>query len=159
MSWYGRGPQETYSDRKTGAAIGYYEGTVWDQYHPYVRPQEFGNKTDVRWMALQNSEGMGLLFVGNEPMNMSSWQVEMADLEHKEKGQPNRHAYDIKPRDLVTVNIDYKQMGVGGDNTWGAPVHDQYKIFAKEYTYGFKIIPFIGGSDNIWNLCKLKVLK
>ena len=159
MSWFGRGPQETYWDRKSGAAVGYYKGTVWDQYHPYVRPQEFGNKTDVRWMALQNDEGQGLLFVGNEPMNMSSWQVVMADLEHKEKNQPNRHAYDVKPRDLVTVNIDFKQMGVGGDNTWGAPVHDQYKIYPDEYSFGFKIIPFKGDSDDIWKLSKIKVLK
>jgi len=157
MSWFGRGPQESYWDRKTGAAIGYYSGTVWDQYHPYVRPQEFGNKTDVRWMALQNDEELGLLIVGDEPMNMSAWQIQISDIENKEKNETNRHAIDVNPKDLVTLNIDYMQMGLGGDNTWGAPVHPQYKIPAKEYKYGFSLIPFDGKIDKIWGLSKMSV--
>ncbi len=154
MSWYGRGPYESYWDRKTGAPVGYYTGTVWEQYHPYVRPQEFGNKTDVRWMALQNDNGLGLLVVAPQPMNMSAWQIQLSDIENKKQNEPNRHAIDVKPKDLVTLNIDYKQRGVGGDNTWGAPVHDQYKIPAKEYKYNFTLIPFEGNKEKIWELSK-----
>ena len=155
MSWYGRGPHESYWDRKTGAPVGYYSGTVWEQYHPYVRPQEFGNKTDVRWMALQNSEGLGLLVTARQPMNMSAWQVQISDIENKKQNEPNRHSIDVKPKDLVTLNIDYLQRGVGGDNTWGAPVHDQYKIPAKEYQYDFTLIPFEGDKEKIWELNKI----
>lgn len=154
MSWFGRGPQESYWDRKTGAAIGVYHGTVWDQYHPYIRPQEFGNKTDVRWMALKNADGMGLLIVGDNPLSMSAWQLLYKDIEHKQKHEPNRHTTDINPRDLVTLNIDHKQMGVGGDNSWGAKVHTQYTLPYQEYTYSFSLIPFNGNSTSVWELAK-----
>jgi beta-galactosidase len=157
MSWFGRGPHESYWDRKTGAPVGYYSGTVWEQYHPYVRPQEFGNKTDVRWMALQNETGLGLLVSSPQPMNMSAWQLQISDIENKKQNEPNRHAIDVKPKDLVTLNIDYKQRGVGGDNTWGAPVHDQYKIPAKEYKYSFNIIPFAGNEEKIRELSRIKL--
>ena len=157
MSWFGRGPHESYWDRKTGAAVGYYSGTVWEQYHPYVRPQEFGNKTDVRWMALQNNMGLGLLVTTMQPINMSAWQVQISDIENKKQNEPNRHAIDVKPRDLVTLNIDFRQRGVGGDNTWGAPVHEQYKIPAQEYNYSFTLTPFDGDIEKIWGLSKIKL--
>lgn len=154
MSWFGRGPQESYWDRKTGAAIGVYEGSVWDQYHPYIRPQEFGNKTDVRWMVLKNEDGLGLLIVGDNPLSMSAWQLLYKDIEHKAKHEPNKHAVDIKPRDLVTFNIDYKQMGVGGDNSWGAKVHDEYTLPYQNYEYSFSIIPVSNNSASSWELAK-----
>ncbi|MCG8305798.1 MAG: DUF4981 domain-containing protein [Cytophagales bacterium] len=154
MHWFGRGPHESYWDRKTGAAIGYYHGTVWDQYHPYVRPQEFGNKTDVRWMALKNKAGAGILIVGDEPLSMSAWQLSLKDIEHKQKHEPNRHTTDIKPLDLVTLNIDYKQMGVGGDNTWGARAHPQYMLPYGEYEYSYSIIPLDRNFDSVWALAK-----
>ena len=156
MRWFGRGPHESYWDRKTSAAIGYYEGTVWEQYHPYVRPQEFGNKTDVRWIALKNDEDIGLLIIGDEPLSMSAWQILIDDIEHKQKHEPNRHATDIKPRDLVTLNIDHKQMGLGGDNTWGAKVHPQYRLPYKEYAYGFSLIPISQNSKSLWELAKIE---
>lgn len=154
MSWFGRGPHESYSDRKTGAAIGVYDGTVWDQYHPYIRPQEFGNKTDVRWMALKNKDGNGLLIVGDESLSMSAWQLLYKDIEHKAKHEPNRHTTDIKPRDLVTLNIDHKQMGVGGDNSWGAKVHPEYTLPYQNYEYSFSIIPINNTSASNWELAK-----
>jgi beta-galactosidase len=85
---------------------------------------------------------------------MSAWQVQISDIENKKQNEPNRHAIDVKPKDLVTLNIDYLQRGVGGDNTWGAPVHDQYKIPAKEYQYDFTLIPFEGDKEKIWELSK-----
>ncbi len=154
MSWNGRGPQESYWDRKTGAAIGLYSGSVWDQYHPYIRPQEFGNKTDVRWMSLKNDEELGLLIVGEEPLSMSAWQILYEDIEHKKKHEPNRHTTDIKPRDLVTLNIDHKQMGLGGDNSWGAKAHPQYTLPYKAYSYSFSIIPVDKSSKSTWEIVK-----
>lgn len=73
MTWLGRGPQETYADRKTGALIGLYNATVWEQFHPYVRAQETANHCDVRWVALRNAAGEGLLVVGEEPLSVSAW--------------------------------------------------------------------------------------
>ncbi len=112
MTWLGRGPHETYWDRKTGAAIGRYAGPVAEQTHFYVRPQENGNKTDVRWLALTNDDGAGLLAVGMPLLSVSAWPYSMEDLETA------RHINELPHRDVVTVNLDYKQMGVGGDNSW-----------------------------------------
>jgi len=141
ISWYGRGPHENYWDRKTGAAIGIYKGTVMEQYHPYIRPQENGNKTDVRWVALTNNKGMGLLAVGMPLLSISAHHFIIEDFDPGlEKRQ--RHTIDLKRRDLVTLNLDYKQMGVGGDNSWGARPHDEYTLHVKEYSYSFRLRPF-----------------
>ncbi|MDN5199917.1 glycoside hydrolase family 2 TIM barrel-domain containing protein [Fulvivirgaceae bacterium BMA10] len=142
FQWYGRGPQESYWDRKTGAAVGVYEGTVWDQYTPYVRPQENGNKTDVRWVALTNDQGIGLLATGIPFLDVSAHQFSMDELEHHGPDAPNKHGSEVKPGDQVSLNLDYKQMGVGGDNTWGARTHEQYTLPAGEYSYMFRLRPF-----------------
>ena len=115
LCWYGRGPHESYQDRKTGAAIGVYSGIVWEQYHPYVRPQENGNKTDVRWIALTNDEGVGLIAVGMPLSNASAHQFLPQVLKYIPDSQ--RHGNEIKPGELIRLNIDYKQMGVGGDTS------------------------------------------
>jgi beta-galactosidase len=144
VTWFGRGPHESYADRKTGAAMGRYEGTVWEQHHPYVRPQENGNKTDVRWMALTDESGLGLMAVGVPLLSTSVWQYAAADLEDVPGKQ--RHSVDVKPRDFVTWNIDLKQMGVGGDNSWGAKPHPPYMIPAQPYSYQFWLKPLPPGS-------------
>jgi len=142
IAWYGLGPHESYWDRKTGAAIGVYSGSVWEQYHPYVRPQENGNKTDVRWIALTNDEGLGLLAVGMPLLSTSAHQFSMDALRYVPKSQ--RHGSEIKPEDIVTLNLDYKQMGVGGDTSWGerSRPHPEYRLPAREYWYRFRIRPF-----------------
>ncbi|MFB0519786.1 MAG: beta-galactosidase domain 4-containing protein, partial [Acidobacteriota bacterium] len=141
ISWYGRGPHENYWDRKTGAPVGVYNGTVMEQYHPYIRPQENGNKTDVRWVALANKEGMGLLAVGMPLLSISAHHFLIEDFDPGlEKRQ--RHTYHLRRRDLVTLNLDYKQMGVGGDNSWGARPHKEYTLTVREYSYSFRLRPF-----------------
>lgn len=135
MKWYGRGPHETYSDRKTGAAVGIYSEKVTEPKHQYVRPQENGNKTDVRWAAFTNDKGMGLKFTAITLLNVSAWPYSMEDLANA------NHPYEIPQRDFITVNVDYKQMGVGGDNSWGAWPHPQYLLPAKEYSSQFVIEP------------------
>ncbi|MCP4902128.1 MAG: DUF4981 domain-containing protein, partial [bacterium] len=81
MSWFGRGPHESYWDRKTGAAVGRYGGAVWDRFHPYTRPQETGNLTDVRWLALRDAQGYGLLAVGGPLLSTSAWQFPVDELD------------------------------------------------------------------------------
>ncbi len=153
ISWYGRGPHESYWDRKTGAAIGVYSGTVWDQYHPYVRPQENGNKTDVRWLALSNNEGFGLMAVGLPLLSASAHQFLMEELDYNEEVQ--RHSNEIEPTEIISLNLDYKQSGVGGDNSWGAVVHEEYTLPSKEYSYSFRIRPFSPDDAPLMKLSKL----
>lgn len=156
MSWFGRGPQESHWDRKTGAFVGLYSGSVAEQYWAYLRPQENGNKTDVRWLAITDEAGNGLLFSGKQLLEVSAHHNIMEDFESLERTDGrqvegvrvvNRHINDVKPRDLTSVNVDYKQMGVGGDNSWGLWTHDQYRLTEKEYSYSFKIIAVHAGDD------------
>ncbi len=143
ITWFGRGPHESYSDRFTGAAIGRYSGTVWDQYHPYVRPQETGNKIDVRWLSVNDGNGNGLLVIADSLLSCSAWQFEPGALEHHGNEKPNRYGADIRPGDIITLNIDLKQRGVGGDNSWGALPLDKYRIFPDRiYRYGFTLMPY-----------------
>ena len=126
MKWYGRGPHENYWDRKTGAAVGVYSEKVSEPAHEYVRPQENGNKTDVRWMTLTNDVGKGLKFSGLPLLSVSAWPYAMEDIKKA------MHPFELPERDFITVNVDYKQMGVGGDNSWGARTHAEYLLPAKE---------------------------
>lgn len=141
MTWLGRGPQETYEDRKTGALIGRYEATVWEQYHPYVRAQETANHCDVRWMELRNAAGQGIRVTGDKPLSVSAWNFPMEDIEYRPSQVERRHGGSIVKQDMVWLNIDHRQMGVGGDNTWGAQVHPEYTITPCEWKYGFTITP------------------
>jgi beta-galactosidase len=138
LTWYGRGPHETYWDRKSGGAVGLYSGAVKDQVHPYIRPQETGNKTDVRWAAVRDADGVGLLAVGATLLNVSVWPFTLEDLEQAE------HQCVLPRRDAVTVNVDHQQMGVGGDDSWGARTHPEYTLPAQPYRYQFRLTPLRG---------------
>jgi len=108
FTWYGRGPHESYSDRKEGASIGVYSGTVDEQYVPYIMPQENGNKTDVRWVSLTDSSGLGLLAVGMPVMEVSAHHFTAEDLTEA------KYTYELKRREDITLNLDYRQSGLGG---------------------------------------------
>jgi len=138
MTWYGRGPHESYWDRKTGAALGIYSGTVENQIHNYVRPQENGNKTDVRWVAFTNKANVGLLAVGMPLLYVCAWPYTMEDLEQA------KHIHELPRCDTITVNLDYKQMGVGGDDGWTerARPHPEYRLPLKTYEYSFRLQPY-----------------
>ncbi|MBT30533.1 MAG: beta-galactosidase [Thalassobius sp.] len=145
--WMGRGPQESYWDRKSGIKVGLYSGKVMDQYTPYMTPQESGNKTDVRWAALRNNAGKGLMIAGGIAGNQSESQSGNQPLEmgvfpfdHKQL-EGMKHPYEIKAMDFVQLRIDLRQMGVGGDNSWGNHTMDKYKLSDKEYTYSFTLSP------------------
>lgn len=147
MTWLGRGPQENYADRKTGALVGLYEASVWEQYHPYVRAQETANHCDVRWTALRNAQGEGILITGEQPLSISAWNFPMEDLEYRPSQVERRHGGSIVKKDMVWLNIDHKQMGVGGDNTWGAKVHPEYTITPQEWKYSYTLQPLKANDD------------
>lgn len=150
MTWLGRGPQENYWDRKSGADIDLYKASVWEQYHPYVRAQETANKSDVRWVALQDQAGNGILVKsGCEPLNVSAWNFPMKDIEYIPSSIQHIHGGSIEKKDMVWLNIDSKQMGVGGDNTWGAQTHPEYTITPVRQEYSFFIIPVNKQTDLI----------
>jgi len=141
VKWFGRGPHENYWDRKTSALVGIYKSTVSEQYVAYESPQENGYKTEVRWLALTNENGNGLIIKGLPLFGFSALNYTNQDLTQKYRG--SMHAYKLKTRDFISVNIDLKQMGVGGDNSWGARTHSQYTLPAKEYSFSFRIQPYI----------------
>jgi len=140
VTYYGRGPHENYWDRKTSAFVGIYQGEVKDIAFDYIRPQENGNRSDIRWATLTNKAGVGLKISGVPTFDFSAHHQPLSDFDPgMEKAQ--RHHTDIVKRDLVNVNIDYKQSGVGGDNSWGAQAWDKYQLKAKDYNYSFTLTP------------------
>jgi beta-galactosidase len=163
LKWLGRGPHENYADRKTSADVGLYESTVADQYTPYIRPQENGYKTDTRWLTLTNDNGSGILVSGDPLFCFAALNNVHDDFEspgkigqyRKDAKTANTHTIDVKPRDFVNLNIDLGQMGVGGDNSWGALVHPQYRLLGRQYEYSFRIRPVIK-DDDILKLAKEK---
>ncbi|MCA1902161.1 MAG: DUF4981 domain-containing protein [Candidatus Hydrogenedens sp.] len=140
--WYGRGPHENYCDRKTGAPIREYALCAKEMFHHYVRPQENGNRTEVRWITLLDEKDNGMMIVGLQPMEFSIWHCSMEDIEN------SMHDYELPERDFQTLNIDYLQMGVGGDDSWGALPHEEYQIKPKKYQYSFVMLPIKAGSRN-----------
>jgi beta-galactosidase len=142
MTWYGRGPHESYWDRKTGARVGLYSGSVDEQWVDYGRPQENGNKTDVRWAAFENNQGIGLLVAGMPVLNVSARHYSQDEMENA------RHTHDMARTDAVIVHLDYKQTGVGGDNSWGARPHDWCTLHAKPYFYSFRLRPYSAESES-----------
>lgn len=136
LSYYGRGPQENYIDRNTSAFIGRYEDSVTNQYYSYIRPQETGNKTDVRWLTLCDSTGTGLKIVGLQPIGFSALHFTPEDLDPG-LTRKLQHAINVVPQKNITLHVDLKQRGVGGDNSWGMYPHNEYRLLNKKYTYSY----------------------
>lgn len=148
MEWYGRGPHESYWDRQASAFVGIYSGTVWEQYHPYVRAQETGNKTDVRWLTLTNSEGKGLLICGTPLVYVNAQQFDTDKLNHINSLVKHNHGGSITPDNVISLHVDFRQTGVGGDNTWGAKTHSSYSLPCRQYSYSYLLVPFHKGYDD-----------
>jgi beta-galactosidase len=141
LSWYGRGPFESYADRKTGAALGIYAGKVADQYHGYIRPQESGNKTDVRWFQLQGSDGTGIRVGADTPFAFNALAFPYEDLYLRPRG--TWKSSEIAPHGDGSVLVDMAQAGVGGDTGWsldGRP-HVKYRIPLAPASYRFVLAP------------------
>jgi len=140
FAWFGRGPHENYCDRNTSAHLDLYQSKVSEQYYPYIRPQENGYKTDIRWLTLTDSEGKGIMIDGLPVFSGSALHNSVEDFDQGIKTN-YKHTTDVTPRDSIFVNIDMKQMGVGGDDSWGAWAHPQYQIPASDYEFRFRIFP------------------
>ncbi|MCP4441295.1 MAG: DUF4981 domain-containing protein, partial [Aureispira sp.] len=155
LQWFGRGPFENYTDRNTAADVDHYKSTVADQYVPYVRPQENGNKTDVRWLALSNKEGLGLMVRADTQMlSMSALHHLTEDFQAKVRAlgwhnDKNMHTTDVKPRDLVALNIDLIQQGLGGDDSWWRKPHKPYRLNKRVYEYSFELMPIDLGKQSV----------
>jgi len=140
LKFFGRGPHENYCDRNRSAFVGLYNSKVEDQYFPYVRPQENGYKTDVRWFELRNNDGRGLKISGAPLLDFSVHHNPIEDFD-QETHLIHKHLNDIVKKDGVFVNFDLKQMGVAGDNSWGATPYKQYSVPADNYEFNFSIEP------------------
>ncbi len=140
LSYYGRGPWENYSDRKWSALMGIYNDIADSTYVDYIRPQANGNRTDARWIKLTNANGNGLLIKGLQPLSFSAMPYYDEDFDAG-LTKKNQHINDVIKRDLVCLQIDLIQRGVGGDNSWGRLPHDPYLLTNKTYSYGYIIKP------------------
>lgn len=139
VHYYGRGPHENYADRKASAFLGLFAGDVDDLGYDYTRPQENGNRTDTRWLTLTD-DAQGLLVHGAPVFEFSAHHYGIDQLDPGETKQ-QRHTIDVKKQDFVDLNIDYKQMGVGGDTSWGQKPYDAYLLNDTAYSFSFVIGP------------------
>lgn len=138
FTWYGRGPHENYVDRNADAFMGVWSGKVREQAHPYIRPQETGNKTEVRQFTLTDNNGKGIKISGLQPLSVSATNNRPEDLDPG-KTKKQQHASDILPRKETVLCVDLFQRGVAGLNSWGAKPLEQYRFKNKEYKYGYTI--------------------
>lgn len=138
FTWYGRGPWENYVDRNADTFMGIWNGKVEEQAFHYYRPQETGNKTDVRWLTLRNKEGFGIRIKGAQPLSVSATNNRPEDLDPG-MTKKQQHWSDVLSRNEVVLCVDLFQRGVGGLQSWGAKPLDQYRFTDKEYSYSYTI--------------------
>ena len=154
MTYFGRGPWGNYQDRKASAFVDLYSSKVKDQYVSYIRPQENGNKTNVRWAAFSDDNNNGVLIVAKNPLEglgISALHMRNEDFDTTSgiyyqdlsKINASKHTIDIKEQDLVQLNIDLKQRGVAGDDSWYSKPQEKYQIKGQEkYNYSYFLISF-----------------
>ena len=138
VTWYGRGPHESYWDRKAGARVGRFEKSVSEMWHHYVRPQETGNRTDIRWMTLTDGTGAGIKVTGDPTFSGTALPFTHDDLDPGPV-KKNTHSAELVERDFITLHVDWRQMGVGGINSWGTTALPEYSIDAAELRYSFTL--------------------
>lgn len=140
ISYYGRGPVENYIDRKWATELGVYNQTVTDQFYAYIRPQENGNKTDIRWWKQFNEAGRGLQFVAEAPFSASAlhYTIESLDSGWEKKQE---HSNEVEPADLTNFLIDKVQMGLGCVDSWGAIPREEYMLPYGDYEFTFIMQP------------------
>lgn len=135
MKFYGKGPWENYNDRAFAAELNVHQGPVNDFVHHYVTPQECSNHTEVRWLELTNNKGKGILITGDQPLSTSVWPWLPENLEQA------KHINELEEAEHLTVNVDLKQVGVGGTNSWSekSKTIEKYRIKPGDYTYSYVI--------------------
>lgn len=142
LEYYGRGPEENYIDRHSSAFIGKYEANVKDEYYPYVRPQESGNHTDIRYFSIFNpSTGKGITFEGYAPMECSAipYLVEDLDAGIEKEHAWGQHSGDLVEKGLVQLHIQQRQFGLGCIDSWGASPMEKYRIHYQDRCFSFVI--------------------
>ena len=140
VEYYGKGPGENYADRNNDQTIGLFTQTVKEQFYPYIRPQENGNHTEIRWWKVLDKEGRGLEFFGTEPLNATALNYLQSDLDDG-MSKAQRHSGDLSERPFTVVSIDKAQFGLGCVNSWGAWPLSQYQLPYGNYEYTFVIRP------------------
>jgi beta-galactosidase len=133
IEWYGRGPFENYPDRKTGAKVGHYFSDADEMYVPYIFPQEYGNRSDVRWLKVQNAEGKGLMISGDELLNFSLHKFTTDNLDRAV------YTYQLQESTNTVLNVDYEVTGVGGT---AIRQLQRYRVTPHAGKYKLKIKPF-----------------
>jgi beta-galactosidase len=147
VTWYGPGPEETYADRRD-RPVGVYRTTVSANYFRYSQPQETGNKVDVRWAAVTTADGAGLLAIGQPRLSVNALHHPAAEIDQA------GHHHQLPTHPETFLNLDLVQMGLGGDDSWGALPLPQYRLPAGSYTYRFVLMP-IGPGDDPMRLSKV----
>ncbi|MGL6194576.1 MAG: glycoside hydrolase family 2 TIM barrel-domain containing protein, partial [Thermoguttaceae bacterium] len=169
VEYYGRGPHENYWDRKEGAHVGIYKTTVADMFTDYSKPSENGNRTDVRWVAFRNKDGYGFLFgsvpKSNDEVNARG-QVKgkldpgtiafSASNYSRDQLENSAHTYEMKKSDDIFVNIDYAQMGVAGDDSWGAQTHPEFRLTEPEMQFEYYVVP-LTPEDNPADVARMPI--
>ncbi|MCU7552579.1 DUF4981 domain-containing protein, partial [Chitinophagaceae bacterium LB-8] len=141
IQWYGRGPWENYWDRKSASMVGVYKQQLDEQYFPYARPQESGNKSDVRWVSLTNKKGKGIKIVyADSLLNFSALPYSLDDLD-PEADKKQYHSGELVKRDAIYMHVDLQQLGLQGMDSWGAWPLKEYRIPFKNHQYSYWIIP------------------
>ena len=140
IEYYGRGPVENYADRNHNTFLGRYRQSVASQFYPYVRPQENGNKTDLRWWRVLNIGGNGLEIVAEAPFSASALHYTIESLDEGPR-KIQRHSNEVEPADLTNVLIDKAQMGLGCIDSWGALPLPEYRLPYQDYSFTFTLTP------------------
>lgn len=142
LTYYGKGPGENYIDRNNGDRLGVYDAKVADQYWGYVRPQESGNKTEVRYWQVKDENGKGLEFYSFAPMECSTLNYLASDLDDGwDKNAHQSHSGDLTPRDFSVVKLAVRQRGLACVNSWGAIPLEQYRMPYQDYSFTYVIRP------------------
>jgi beta-galactosidase len=153
LNWYGRGPQENYWDRQTAAHVGLYASTVDEQFTPYIEPNETGEHTDVRWVTLTNNEGTGLAAFGLPLMEVNALHYTPWELDRLPNNQG--HPYQLNRDPNITLRLSLHQMGVGGDNSWGARTHPEFTMLSNQtYSYAYRLMPISASKASPMDLKK-----
>lgn len=140
IKFYGRGPIENYIDRNNSQFLGVYNQTVTDQFYPYIRPQETGTKTEIRWWKQMNVAGKGLEFIANAPFSASALHYTIESLDDGDI-KDQRHSQEVPEANLTNICIDKIQMGLGCVNSWGAWPRSEYQLKYQDYEYTFVMKP------------------
>ncbi|MBR5101389.1 MAG: DUF4981 domain-containing protein, partial [Bacteroidales bacterium] len=140
LEYYGRGPFENYADRKAASFLGRWTQTVSEQYYPYIKPQETGTRTDLRWLRITNQRGKGLEIQAEEPFSASALHYRIETLDDGEF-KHNRHSEFLKEDDVTNLLLDWRQMGLGCITSWGAVPLPEYHLPYGEYRFHFILKP------------------